>query len=122
MCPGIGPTALWNLWRAGLIRNGEWDGRQCLMVLTPAGRSELEKIVRAVSPSSGSDAAPNYSAQARRFHDKADEADQLADLATLASRRETLSHIASSYRRTAAQLDALAMPAGEIGPDRKRDG
>jgi hypothetical protein len=53
----------------------------------------------------GTGTAPRAVQDAKRFRDKADEAEQLAELAETASRREALMSIAESYRLTAAQLD-----------------
>ena len=41
-CPGIGANALWGLLRHGLICDGSWKDEQCIMVLTPKGRHELQ--------------------------------------------------------------------------------
>lgn len=49
-----------------------------------------------------------YAAEAKRFRDKADEAEQLADLAKTASRHEALTKIAHGYRRTADQMDLVS--------------
>src|SRR3954465_338334 len=49
-----------------------------------------------------------YAAEAKRFRDKADEAEQLAELAVMASRRDALMTIVESYRRTAKQMDRLS--------------
>jgi len=54
---------------------------------------------------SGTGTVPRAVQDAKRFRDKADEAEQLAELAETASRREALMSIAESYRLTAAQLD-----------------
>jgi hypothetical protein len=46
--------------------------------------------------------------QAKRFRDKAAEAEQMAELATSQSRREVLFSIEADYRRTAEQLERIA--------------
>ena len=48
-----------------------------------------------------------YAYEAKRFHDKANEAEQLAKLAETSPRRDALAKIADSYRRTADQMDLL---------------
>jgi hypothetical protein len=52
--------------------------------------------------------ATMYAEEAKRFRDKADEAEQLAQVAKTASRRDALTKIAESYRRTAEQMDRLS--------------
>ena len=52
---------------------------------------------------------PNrYAEEAKRFRDKADEAEQLAELAETATRRDALAQIARNYRRTAEHVDGLS--------------
>jgi hypothetical protein len=46
--------------------------------------------------------------QAKRFRDKAAEAEQMAELATSQLRREVLFSIEADYRRTAEQLEQIA--------------
>ena len=50
----------------------------------------------------------HYAEEAQRFRDKADEAEQLAELAETASRRDALLIIVENYRRTAEQMDRLS--------------
>ena len=52
--------------------------------------------------------ATKYAEEAKRCRDKADEAEQLAELANTASRRDALMKIVESYRRTAEQMDRLS--------------
>ena len=52
--------------------------------------------------------AINYAEEARRFRDKADEAETLLEIVTPA-RREALMSIAENYRRTAEQMDRLSV-------------
>ncbi|MCP3466403.1 MULTISPECIES: hypothetical protein [unclassified Bradyrhizobium] len=49
-----------------------------------------------------------YAEKAKRFRDKADEAEQLAVPAETASRRDALMKIVGNYRRTAEQMDRLS--------------
>lgn len=51
-----------------------------------------------------------YTDEAKRFRDKADEAEQLIELATTASRRASLVKVAESYRLMAAHLEPLSEP------------
>ncbi|GEC59541.1 hypothetical protein DXU07_01720 [Bradyrhizobium elkanii] len=54
----------------------------------------------------GSESVPwRFNESAKRFRDKADEAEQLAMVAHTASRRDTLLKIAESYRLTAEQME-----------------
>lgn len=46
--------------------------------------------------------------EAKRFRDKADEAEQLAELAVTEARRSALKNVAESYRRTAQQLERIS--------------
>jgi hypothetical protein len=51
---------------------------------------------------------PPYAEEAKRFRDKADEAEQMVELAETASRRDALMEIVKNYRRTAEQMDRLS--------------
>ena len=51
--------------------------------------------------------AVDWREEAKRFRGKADEAEQLAELATTVSRRDALLRIAGNYRSTADQLERL---------------
>jgi hypothetical protein len=54
----------------------------------------------------GSESVPwRFNESAKRFRDKADEAEQLAMVAHTASRRDTLLKIAERYRLTAEQME-----------------
>jgi hypothetical protein len=52
--------------------------------------------------------AGRYAEEAKRFRNKADEAEQLAELAATEPRRDALMKIVESYRRTADQMDRLS--------------
>jgi hypothetical protein len=65
---------------------------------------EIEKAI-AQAGAGGDAAAPG---QAKRFRDKAAEAQQLAEIAETKSRRDALTHIAGNYLRTADQLEGVA--------------
>jgi hypothetical protein len=54
--------------------------------------------------------SPSYVEQAKRFRDKAAEAEQLIDLAQSEARRHALRQIADNYIRTADQLERLDSP------------
>ncbi|WP_129591043.1 hypothetical protein [Bradyrhizobium shewense] len=66
----------------------------------------------------GRDAASHAAREARRLRAKAEEAEQLAELAVTASRREAIMSMVESYRRTADQLDQ-ASPARDVGTKKK---
>lgn len=55
--------------------------------------------------SAPAEAPCRYSQEAKRFRDKADEAEQMAGVAETPLRRDTLLNIAATYRRTAEQMD-----------------
>jgi hypothetical protein len=61
-----------------------------------------------------------YAAEAKRFLDKANEAEQLADLAETTSRRDALMTIVESYRRTSKQMDRLSQSQKLDGEQRAR--
>ena len=63
----------------------------------------VQEIESAIAEVQGS-----QSNEAKRYRDKAAEAQQLAKVAETNSRREALTHIASSYLRTAEHLEGLA--------------
>jgi hypothetical protein len=82
------------------------------------GLEEIEKfgdpkaalhVRNALDQLRGVSALPSHdTGEAKRFRDKADEAEQLAELAETASRRDALMNIAETYRRTAEQMNRVA--------------
>jgi hypothetical protein len=56
----------------------------------------------------GASDQPDYSSEAKRFRDKAAEAEQLAQITETESRREALIHVANNYIRTAEQLEGIS--------------
>ena len=95
-CPKCGMSMIFV---TGSGRAGAQRTRECLR----CGHMEPERGTLPPSRSRLTDAQ-----QAKRFRDKAAEAEQMAALATSRSRREVLFSIEADYLRTAEQLERIA--------------
>ena len=75
-------------------------------------RAALEKLRNAASVLSEaetkSEASGRYAKKAKRFRDKADEAEQLQQSAATDVRRKALGNIAETYRHAAKHLEGLS--------------
>ena len=69
---------------------------------------DLADLSRKVQQLLGASDQPDYSSEAKRFRDKAAEAEQLAQITETESRREALIHVANNYIRTAEQLEGIS--------------
>ncbi|SFQ32854.1 hypothetical protein SAMN05216330_12711 [Bradyrhizobium sp. Ghvi] len=74
-------------------------------ITTSKGRGRVCLITGELASAERSD---QCIAEAKQYRDKAAEAEQLAELAVTAARRQTLTIIARTYLRTAAQLESIA--------------
>ncbi|MBP0113591.1 hypothetical protein [Bradyrhizobium vignae] len=80
------------------ITTSEGRGRVCLITGELASAERSDQCI----------------AEAKRYRDKAAEAEQLAELAVTAARRQKLTIIARTYLRTAAQLESVAEAIAEV--------